>query len=224
VSMFLVFGVEVKRPNEKLTEVQATDAGFDIWYNVIDHIIYSDFSLSAKGANAGIIQRQNTLKATEEVKVPPPIEYWSDVVFLEWNNQAGNQPENLEYIWRVNVENSDTKAIVEYVLNKRHRPPWIREFLPDEEVGSAIIGSPNGIGVTYFLINHKSKMGRKRVSKIYVYDVPDTDEPTHEPPEADVEGQPWGSHPTPHNMGGISLGGMQIVFEIGKVPESDISG
>jgi hypothetical protein len=107
----------------------------------------------------------------------PPLQN-SDVVFLQWNHLTGGNPGALKYVWRVNIFNADTYAIVKEALKRKYDEGLStvgRLFSIDDEEGKAILGTVHGAGVAYLLAQHKDQMGLKSVSGVYVFQSPEKD-------------------------------------------------
>jgi hypothetical protein len=98
--------------------------------------------------------------------VLPNIRQLSDVMWIEWANQATVnevQPSNIQYIFRMNVVNIDTRNIILSVIpssaydNVNFGGYW--DFDASAEAGQALLGTPNGNAQAWFLINHKNALG-----------------------------------------------------------------
>lgn len=104
-----------------------------------------------------------------------PLDRWSDVVFLEWKKlckKAHVPVSSLKHVIRYNVDNKPTEDVIQDVFGL-DRPDWSkisrgRRFHPDEEEFAALLGTPNGSGVAYMLIDHKGQFGQMRVKSITV--------------------------------------------------------
>ena len=110
---------------------------------------------------------------------PPlvPLRQWSDVVFLQWKDlfktsNAKDDITDLRYVFRITISNEDSTALIlKAVKNKGAEFGYWpgTEFEPQSDEFKAILGSPNGAGVAWFLIDHKAQLGMKTVSKITVF-------------------------------------------------------
>jgi hypothetical protein len=104
-----------------------------------------------------------------------PLNRWSDVVFLEWQKlcEKVHVPLNsLKHIIRYNVDNGPTEDVIQDVFGLNTKD-WSeishgRTFYPGEEEFTALLGTPNGSGVAYMLIDHKGQFGQVRVKSITV--------------------------------------------------------
>jgi hypothetical protein len=114
----------------------------------------------------------------EECQNPvlPKLAHCSDVGYLQWRlltHDLFPTPE-LRIIARDQVVNPTTVRVVKHILSKMtvwkeetwHRPQYV--FTPESNDFLALLGSPNGAGVAYLLIQHKEGLGHKCVEKIKV--------------------------------------------------------
>ncbi|TLD37918.1 hypothetical protein E2P81_ATG03593 [Venturia nashicola] len=126
--------------------------------------------------------------------VLPNLRQWSDVAFLEWKNQLEVAREPLtsdgrlpvpKMILRINMMNTETLNLLDQVLRKlpeaeRPRglsawgvptPDWSgkKTFTMDSEAGKVLLGSPNGRGVAWFLLQHKRAFGLKTITGAVIF-------------------------------------------------------
>ncbi|UZP42268.1 hypothetical protein NXS19_010084 [Fusarium pseudograminearum] len=112
------------------------------------------------------------------------IRNWSDAAWMQWwkvCQEKGESARNVRYIIRSKINNDTTlRFILQAILNKHARDgkgktigTWhdritmtIRED-PDELYG--ILGSPNGAGAAYLLLNHKERLGLKIINKVDIF-------------------------------------------------------
>ena len=118
----------------------------------------------------------------------PQLRKWSDVAYLQYQYCA-QKPKvplsNLKLVYRSTIINSRTRAIIFSILRARNADltafPGIT-FKSDTLEGQALIGTPNGQGVAWLLIQHKRQLGHKVIDEISVYDEnggdPDPPNPT----------------------------------------------
>ncbi|EMD67412.1 hypothetical protein COCSADRAFT_83739 [Bipolaris sorokiniana ND90Pr] len=99
----------------------------------------------------------------------PALRSSSDITWGLWNRMSG-----INAFISFEVVNEETGRLIEHAMEKNGHdevPPWpgVR-FNPETEEYRALLGSPNGIGVGYFLAQHKREMGgNKYVSHIIVF-------------------------------------------------------
>ncbi|KAJ5901621.1 hypothetical protein N7495_002149 [Penicillium taxi] len=103
---------------------------------------------------------------------------WSDVTYLEWQNlcnKAGTSVDSLKYLIRSLIQNQLTASIIAQALGEESDfDEWKNyedgvTFEHGSEKFNALLGTPNGSGSAWILIQHKSQLGLKRISKIKVY-------------------------------------------------------
>jgi hypothetical protein len=102
------------------------------------------------------------------------------VTFLTWARFAQNPKElrNLKYFFRNHIINDDTKNIINEALRRTGQSlsewPGV-EFSMTSDEGKAILGTPNGGGVAWFLVDHKKELGVKTVESVTVFKTPGKD-------------------------------------------------
>ncbi|OCL11096.1 hypothetical protein AOQ84DRAFT_257642, partial [Glonium stellatum] len=103
----------------------------------------------------------------------PKLNSWADVTWLQWQELAKENVRNLQYIFSSPVENEESNAIIRRSLEVAKQPlsQWSGrvEFSMDTEEGRAILGSANGRGVAWMLINHKAQLGLKTIDSVIVF-------------------------------------------------------
>ncbi|CAO2648158.1 Nn.00g090800.m01.CDS01 [Neocucurbitaria sp. VM-36] len=101
----------------------------------------------------------------------PDLQYWSDVVYLQWKSRASDTSD-LQYVLRYNVVNVFTNFVLDAInkLNDTRTEEWPgRTYDATSKDGHALLGTPNGSGVAYLLIQHKKQLGHKTIEKITVF-------------------------------------------------------
>lgn len=80
----------------------------------------------------------------------------------------------LKYMMSVNIVNDETRAIIAHALaiyGIDIIPGWPGViFTRGEPEFLAILASPNGVGMTWFLSQHKQELGHKLLGQVTVYD------------------------------------------------------
>lgn len=103
----------------------------------------------------------------------PNLQKWSDVVWYFWEMSCQEENVgvgNLNYIFRVQIVNDNTNFIVSKALGSTSVDVWPgKEFSMDMDQGKALLGTPNGGGVAWFLINHQAQMGTKTIKSVNVF-------------------------------------------------------
>ncbi|KAK5157423.1 hypothetical protein LTS14_004188 [Recurvomyces mirabilis] len=114
-----------------------------------------------------------------------PLATQADVMFLEWQHQCAksgheNAARNLRLFFRGPVQNDVAQGIILQALRNKGSetgaPPWSKrvQFDIDSQDGQAILGSPNGQSVAYFLSQHRQQLGWKVVKSVEVFDNPES--------------------------------------------------
>jgi hypothetical protein len=92
---------------------------------------------------------------------------------LHWQLIAGSAICSLIYVFRATISNDATIDILDYAIQSTGNVYGTFEdrvtFGMDTELGQAILGSPNGNGVGWLLINHKQQLGVKTVVSVDVW-------------------------------------------------------
>ncbi|KAI4645807.1 hypothetical protein J4E93_005385 [Alternaria ventricosa] len=99
----------------------------------------------------------------------PNLKYWSDVAYLQWAMHA-TDTSDLHYVMRMSITNKSTKAVIQHVKEKAHpKASGSHSFdVDDRDQVAAFLGTPNGAGVAWLLIQHKKQLGHKTVYKVTV--------------------------------------------------------
>ncbi|KAH9822956.1 Glycoside hydrolase family 36 protein, partial [Teratosphaeria destructans] len=120
------------------------------------------------------------LKPPQEPLVP--LRQWSDVAFLTWQHLCevqGVDVDDIERIVRVNIINDDTLELMLAVLQSERGIDELtdlgdfqngEEFLLSDDGFDVLLGTPNASGVAWFLAQHKSTLGEKRITRITLWD------------------------------------------------------
>jgi hypothetical protein len=117
----------------------------------------------------------------------PQMHHWSDVAFLEWQNQAqknGQDVKNIKTFVSRKVANEYAQQIMYQVLYSLglSGKPWqtfdeAQVISMDTEEGKALLASPNARGYAQFFLTHKPQLGLKRITGVKMFgdDNPSTD-------------------------------------------------
>lgn len=105
-----------------------------------------------------------------------PLHRFSDIAWLIWTkycNDAHVDPAGLRYILHVVVNNPQSLDTIEAVS---HNDPFALPLYPGATYagssagGTALVGTPNGIGAAYLIIDHKKQMGpHRKVQNVRVW-------------------------------------------------------
>jgi len=99
----------------------------------------------------------------------PSLRHWSDVAYLQWAKFV-KTPADLRYVLRISIENTETKAVVRHIMKDTLVNGGEQSFRTDDnrDKVAALLGTPNGVGVAWLLIQHKRQLGNKTVEKVTV--------------------------------------------------------
>ncbi|KAF2016664.1 hypothetical protein BU24DRAFT_451148 [Aaosphaeria arxii CBS 175.79] len=137
--------------------------------------------------------------AGQHMKSPPVYTFpklarWSDMAYIDWVQHANARQKpasNIQYFANLNIINDLTESIIEFVFDSPNLQDdcasfsWERRvsYPMDSEEGKALLASPNGNGIAWFLLQHKSTFGeRTTVDRVEVWC-------KYEPIEDDPEGE-----------------------------------
>jgi hypothetical protein len=86
---------------------------------------------------------------------------------------ATPKPAPIKYIFRLSVQSVRTYPILNKIMAKLGRSgydawPGVTFDIESEE-GKAILGTPNGAGTAWLLIQRKKELGRRRIAKVTVF-------------------------------------------------------
>ncbi|OAL00365.1 hypothetical protein IQ06DRAFT_305317 [Phaeosphaeriaceae sp. SRC1lsM3a] len=101
----------------------------------------------------------------------PCIKHWSDVAFLQWRMRTSLEFE-LKYVLRYCVQNDTTLDVANEIIPgySEQGSSWLGvTYLATSREGQTLIGTPNGSGVAYLLIQHKHQLGRKVIGAVTVF-------------------------------------------------------
>ncbi|KAH8430879.1 Mitochondrial import inner membrane translocase subunit tim8 [Aspergillus melleus] len=140
------------------------------------------FPLGTQGSYMGTINVERGFISAEGNRSPfqkkndpyPPLYKMSGVYFLEWQRQATENKniKKLRYFFRYHIKNEDTLTIIqkitngftaltewpgtEFVIHKKTKGQ-----VQDTDEGKALLRTPNGVGVAYFLLTNKRVLGKR---------------------------------------------------------------
>jgi hypothetical protein len=110
----------------------------------------------------------------------PKLKHWSDSLYLQWTDpRLQHLPNDLDKIVRLRIINDDTLAVIRHVKDEYHANNGTTEHGPlkdsgltldvDTEAAKALLGTPNGSGVAWLLIQHKHHLGWKVVDSVTLF-------------------------------------------------------
>jgi hypothetical protein len=85
-------------------------------------------------------------------------------------------PAPINYILRHKIQNSRTSRILDHITGAHGHAGYSAwpglTFDACSEEGKVILGTPNGVGVAWLLIQRKKELEKKRVEKITLFSAP----------------------------------------------------
>jgi hypothetical protein len=126
----------------------------------------------------------------EENDTPRPwifanVKRWSDVAFVEWETQAAKREldiRGLEYVFPYEISSQKTLNVITVLKEEEEDLPWPGKLIIMRDGnggldldGLAMLGSPNGYGVAYLLLQHQAQFGRRTIQSVQVWSGPDGD-------------------------------------------------
>ncbi|KAK4974647.1 Mitochondrial import inner membrane translocase subunit tim8 [Elasticomyces elasticus] len=113
----------------------------------------------------------------------PPLWRFSDVLWLQWEAAAAAAEQsvsNIKYFLRNGVKDWDSLAVVD-AIRQRGYPlkGWancdtfeMQDDDPDkQDIARALLGTPNGNGIVWFLLQHKQQTGKRfTVSRVTLWE------------------------------------------------------
>jgi hypothetical protein len=107
-----------------------------------------------------------------KITVLPKLQNWSDLMWLQWMNEAEDQLAGLRYVLRLRIFNKDAEWLIGRALRQAKKEvvvwPGV-EFSMETDEGKVILASAHGSGVAYLLFTHKRKLGRRTISNVTVF-------------------------------------------------------
>jgi hypothetical protein len=101
------------------------------------------------------------------------------VVFVEWQTQAQIRDVNikgLKGVFQMEIANADTIFVIKILNGGEELLPWPGlAFKMSDERGQAMLGTPNGLGVAWLLITHKSQFAGRTIESVRVWTGPEED-------------------------------------------------
>ena len=114
------------------------------------------------GPKSGVIVAEDNKRAGGYIA-------WSLVTAMIWADtcsQAGSSASGLQYVFRDNIVNTDTKSFIDKV-------GMGKTFLPNSDGFNALLGSANGKGVAYLLLQHSNLVGKKTIKQVTTFKADD---------------------------------------------------
>ncbi|KAJ8112784.1 hypothetical protein OPT61_g4923 [Boeremia exigua] len=149
---------------------------------------YSTIGINPTAGALFFLNRLSPAKAAQETwNLPEVRKEWlpalassSDHAWGFWNRASAGNLGNVKKIFACMITNEITLALIEHALKTYPLGPgevrprgvekWPGTTFPMRyDAAQALLGSPNGLGVGYFLAQHKHRLGNKAVDKVTVF-------------------------------------------------------
>lgn len=82
--------------------------------------------------------------------------------------KAGIDPSSLRYIFRASIISTDTNNVINTLVSNLPQWPGVTYLTLDWQ-GQALLGSPNGRGIGWMLLQHQGTFGNKKVQSVQVW-------------------------------------------------------
>lgn len=120
------------------------------------------------------LHNESPMQKLREENLPmhnaPDLAHWSDAAYLQWK-MCTSENARLDYVLRHHVINTAINDANAGERFERDNPPWPgRTYSTDTAEGQALLGTPNGCGVAYMLIQHRQELGHRKVGAITIFD------------------------------------------------------
>ncbi|KAH9877706.1 hypothetical protein J1614_002923 [Plenodomus biglobosus] len=103
----------------------------------------------------------------------PALQSFSDVAWLKWLETFGTEPTTMRYFLTLTITNTTTASVFEKAIREAgpdFNPEWPGyDVAANTDSGAALLGSPNAVAFSYFLIQHKAHLGNLRIHKITLF-------------------------------------------------------
>ena len=119
------------------------------------------------------------LAALDVTKAKADVFNWSSVTFAMWDaitSFTGSDIKSLRYIGSCDIDNASTQSIIRRALDGTSEQT--KTFTADSKAFFALLGSPNGYGGVYLLMEHKRQLGHKTITQAVVFKEGNFEEPT----------------------------------------------
>ncbi|KAI9695968.1 MAG: hypothetical protein M1820_008309 [Bogoriella megaspora] len=144
----------------------------------VDGIEYPDtrgYYKTGFNIDSGVIYRiDNHSPSSMGIKPVPDLKMWAEVVYLAWNKLSGKDVSAVNYMFATSISNPESKSIAARALggfNNIDQWPGTSFSASDTDPTGfqALLGCPNGQGIPWFLIRHKSGPTQRTVTKITLF-------------------------------------------------------
>lgn len=114
--------------------------------------------------------RNGLIAGLENRKAAAEMVFWSDLAFALWlsvTTYTRSNIRDLRSIARHEIDNPVTRSIIERAVGPRSKN--VRVFERGSQGFKALLGSPNGKGSVFLLMQHKWALGHKNIAKAAVF-------------------------------------------------------
>ncbi|KAL8660807.1 MAG: hypothetical protein Q9202_006179 [Teloschistes flavicans] len=157
----------VNKMGERITKTQ--DAA--VYYATYFASPPSIFSLNLRSPTFEVRRKHSAPPITQDQvdRLIPPLNRFSDMIWTIWSNGIGKaDPGRLRYIGHDTIENPTSKLIMGRILTQKRGTAfaeWPGEGFDMTSVeGLTLLGTPNGGGVGYVLLDRADVLGRRQTS------------------------------------------------------------
>ncbi|KAF1347246.1 hypothetical protein EJ07DRAFT_30722, partial [Lizonia empirigonia] len=103
----------------------------------------------------------------------PDLQSFSDIAWLKWKASTGSAPSSMRYFASISITNIETNGVIAKVLSQAgytEVPAWPGyDVDANTEPGAALMGTPNALAFSYFLVQHKTSLGNLKISKVTLF-------------------------------------------------------
>jgi hypothetical protein len=115
-------------------------------------------------------------RRTPNAEELPHIRSFSDITWAFWNRAAAGNIQNIKYFFVTTIINTETNRHIRKALKTLTPPKTEADLWPgtdfdmETDAGKALLGSPVGRWVGYFLMQHQRQLdGNKFISKVRLF-------------------------------------------------------
>lgn len=141
-----------------------TSATYELIFNVPGNAMVATMSFGPSSRG-----KADNMMVGEELVA---LRQWSDVAFLAWQNYAQNRIKELKYVYQKEIVNGVSNDVIDHILAKRKEKlkawPGVKISMTEED-GQALLGTPNGCGIAWLLIQHKEQLGVKVPDAVTIF-------------------------------------------------------
>ncbi|KAL5376080.1 hypothetical protein PMIN02_011895 [Paraphaeosphaeria minitans] len=142
---------------------RVTGADFKIGVNTDDGVLMAVDRISTASA----AQKRNPPVSDDQF---PEVQTFSDIGYLNYKHMLGKDPTSFKYMMSLMITNEETASIIARALGSKDLGPWPgTSFNWRSKDFKALLGSPNGMGFGYLLVQHKYQLGKMFIKQVQVF-------------------------------------------------------